>query len=440
MKKKSLCIALAVLAALAFSVPASAVSVTDFQDVPVNSWYRDYVRTACESGLISGTSETTFSPDSTMSRGQFVTVLGRFAKVDTASVVNTGKFTDIPTDQYYTPYIHWAVSEGITNGLTDSTFGPNENMTKEQMATLLVRYADSKNMRLSVPEVILPPFGDQSSISKYAKVGVEYLYYVSVISGDENGNFHPQKAITRAEATTLFVKFATVHDGTDHVNPNDVVCTSIAVGPGVDLEPGATYQIPVTFTPANTTDKSITFESVNPAVATVDKNGLVTAVGVGIGRIEVVATNGVSADLIVDVTVPNSKPVGFEPAWGNTWQIGTYTDTDNIGYFCYDWTVNGETTTQTREVGHESMYMILSPQVVYSDGRKTIILPESYGAYKFTFTSSDPSLVSVNPDSTITVHRVITPSEGAKTVTITVHSGYFEASKTVTVTLYHQQT
>ena len=145
-KVKIMSIVLAFALVMGLAVTSLAASVSDFTDVKTGDWFFDYVKIACDNNLISGTSATTFSPNTTMTRGQFVTLLGRFAKADTSGIVNTGKFTDVPAGEYYTPYVYWALGKGIVSGLTETTFGPNDNLTKEQMATLLVRYADNEKI------------------------------------------------------------------------------------------------------------------------------------------------------------------------------------------------------------------------------------------------------------------------------------------------------
>lgn len=446
MKKKITIITLALMLALGMTVPALAASVTDFTDVPVGAWYYDYVKTACDEGLISGTSATIFAPEATMTRGQFVTVLGRYAGVDTDSVNMTGGFTDVSLELYYAPYIYWAASNGIVTGVTCDVFEPDSVITKEQMATILYRYAENENILLPVPEVELSPLKDAASVSVYAVASVGYLYQLGIISGNENKDFQPQKSISRAEATTMLVKFIALHDTGEATDPNFIDCTTIYATILNDegyatskMSMGETKQIHVSYIPENTTiEKTCTYVSGDTSIITVDDSGLVTAVSTGESYVTVTASNGVSDVCRITVTSKSTQMTGFELAWGNAWNIATYTGSDGIGYYEYEWTMMGETSTVTCEIGDNSGYMMLSPQLVYSDGNTQIVLPESYGAYKFSFTSSNPSLVSIGADSSIIVHRAIGSNEGAQTVTITVYSGYFETSHAVTITLYHQ--
>ena len=443
LKLRAMSAALAVAALISLAIPALAVSVTDFTDVPADSWYYDYVKTACEDGLISGTSATTFSPTGTMSRGQFVTVLGRFAKVDTDSVVNTGKFTDVPDDEYYTPYIYWAADKGIVNGLTDTIFDPTADITKEQMAALLTRYAaadggefitDAANSSLT--------FGDASEISDYARDSIETLKLAGILTGDETGNVQPKKSITRAEATTMIVKFrsATIWRIPEENVPNYIDCKSInASAASRTLLPGETTQIEVTFVPENTSiDKTCTFLAINPDVATVSSTGLVTAKAVGTASFQITSSNGHTAVCGVLVRDIAAEPVDFEFEY-DRWEVGTFSDSSNVGYFFITHDIIGQPViTQSRKVGIGESITMFSPYIIYSDGFKTTRAAENISIYKMSYTSSNPQLVTANANGTITVNRVIAASEGPQTVTITAHSAFINKSHTVTVTVYHQ--
>lgn len=446
MKKKITSIVLALIIIMSVAAPAFAASVTDFTDVLAGAWYYDYVRIACDEGLISGTSATTFSPGTTMTRGQFVTVLGRYAGVSTSAVQNTGKFADVAADQYYTPYIYWASEQGIVYGTSDSTFAPDADITKEQMATLLYRYAESAGLTIPASGGNNITFGDAASISSYARESVESLKNAGIITGNDNGNFQPQKSISRAEATTMLVKFIALYDTGEDTDPNFIDCNTIYATILDDdgyatsqMYLGDTRQISVTYVPENTTiDKTCTYVSGDTSILTVSSTGLVTGVSVGESYVTVTSSNGVSAVCRITIKSKSTQLTSFELAWGDVWSIGTYTGGDGVGYYEYEWTMMGETSTVTREIGDNSGYMLLSPQLVYSDGNTQIILPESYSAYKLSFTSSNPSLVSISADSSIIVHRAIGPTEGPQTVTITVRSDYFETSQAATITLYHK--
>ena len=118
--------------------PEPQSTFNPFTDVASNAYYADAVLWAVENGITNGTSETTFSPDATVTRGQTVTFLYRDAGSPAASA--SGTFTDVAADAYYAAAVQWAVSEGVTNGMTSTTFQPNGDCTRAQIVTFLYRY------------------------------------------------------------------------------------------------------------------------------------------------------------------------------------------------------------------------------------------------------------------------------------------------------------
>ena len=452
LKDRVICVVLAVTVALGLAAPALAASVTDFADVPDSAWYYDYVRIACDNSLISGTSAITFSPAEAMTRGQFVTVLGRFAKAEIADSENTGKFTDVSAEQYYAPYVYWAASKGIVNGLTDTTFGPAESLTREQMATLLVRYADSYDITIPADNSIDLNFADAADISDYAQESIETLKLAGILNGDENGNVNPKNAISRAEATTMFVRFAVTIgaisdiDGPEEpTDPDTIKCESIdAMLIGDDghyystMSPGDTAQITVNFKPENTTDKSVTFESGNSSILAVASDGFVTAVSPGTSWITVTTSNGKTAVCGITVRDVNATPkdIAFEY---DEWTIYTATDSGGQGYFFFTLSMTGEPViTQEKPIASGKSFTMLSPYIVYSDGYKTTRSPDNISTYGISYTSSNPALLSANADGTVTINRVIGAAEGPQTVTVTAYSSVLKVSRAATITIRHQ--
>jgi len=105
--------------------------------VPAGQYYTEAVLWAVENGITAGTSETTFEPDATVTRAQFVTFLHRAEKAPECSADNP--FTDVLEGQYYTEAVLWAVEKGVTAGTSDTTFGPEEACTRGQVVTFLYR-------------------------------------------------------------------------------------------------------------------------------------------------------------------------------------------------------------------------------------------------------------------------------------------------------------
>ena len=181
--------------------------VPNFTDIN-GHWAKEHILFTVSRGLFSGTSETTFSPNTTLTRGMFVTALGRLAGINPADY-QTRKFTDVKADAYYAPYVNWAVSKGIVSGTTSTTFAPDSNITREQMAVIMKNYADK--MGYSIPKTLeAVTFADHAQISSWAKDAVKAMQQAGVLSGKENNRFDPQGNATRAEAATVLHRFVEV--------------------------------------------------------------------------------------------------------------------------------------------------------------------------------------------------------------------------------------
>ncbi len=133
--------------ALVFSLNLTAfaaVEDTGYSDVDADSWYADAVEYVRDNGLMSGTSETTFAPDGTMTRGMLATTLYRIAGSPSLENENLGyPYADVPGDAWYAGGVYWARLAGVVSGYSDEQFGPNDPVTREQIATILWRYAGS---------------------------------------------------------------------------------------------------------------------------------------------------------------------------------------------------------------------------------------------------------------------------------------------------------
>ena len=134
--------ALSLTLACSLSLPAfAAVEDTGFADVDANAWYADAAVYCRDNGLMSGTSGTTFSPDTAMTRSMLATVLYRLA--GSPAVTGTDAFTDTSDGAWYSDAVLWASQEGIISGYGNGLFGANDPVTREQIATILWRYSGS---------------------------------------------------------------------------------------------------------------------------------------------------------------------------------------------------------------------------------------------------------------------------------------------------------
>jgi len=182
----------------------SSTSVNGFSDV-ANHWAKSAISYVTEEGLFSGTTDTTFSPNVAMTRGMFVTVLGRYAK---AKANATTDFTDVNEDEYYAPYVAWANENGIVSGTSASTFSPNTPITREQAMMMLYQYAQFKGEDVSnIEGMAIREFSDANKISSWANTAVRYGFNANIISGRTDGTLDPQGTATRAEIAAMMQKF-----------------------------------------------------------------------------------------------------------------------------------------------------------------------------------------------------------------------------------------
>lgn len=198
---------------LAASDADTAVNTTEqktaaFSDVAEDAWYAAAVKYVNDKGLFSGTAADTFSPNVNMSRGMFVTVLGRAAGVNIdAAQAQTG-FSDVDSSKYYAPYVKWASENGIVTGTSDKTFSPDSDVSREQMCSIIVRYLrEYKKLDLSAYSGSSAIFSDASAISSWAGENVIMTQRMGIIEGKVSGEklyFDPSGKTTRAAAAAVF--------------------------------------------------------------------------------------------------------------------------------------------------------------------------------------------------------------------------------------------
>ena len=173
-----------------------------------NHWAADNILFAASRGLLSGTSDTTFSPNTGMTRGMFVTALGRLAGINLDSY-KTGKFTDVKADAYYAPYVNWAAQNDIVEGVTATTFAPDTNINREQMAVIMANYA--KKLGYDLPKTLQAvTFADNAQISSWAKNAVRTMQQAGILSGKNGNKFDPKGTATRAEVATVLRRFVEI--------------------------------------------------------------------------------------------------------------------------------------------------------------------------------------------------------------------------------------
>ena len=170
-----------------------------FTDVSEGDWFYDPVCYVYSQGLMTGTSATTFEPNTSLSRAMLVAVLHRLEGSPAASA---GDFTDVAEGDWYAQAVNWAASVGVVNGFDDGTFQPNAAITREQLAAILCNYAQYKGFDTSASGS-LSTFTDAASVSNWAKESVEWMVGSGLLGGYEDSTLRPQGTTTRAEVASV---------------------------------------------------------------------------------------------------------------------------------------------------------------------------------------------------------------------------------------------
>lgn len=180
--------------------PGTDIDASPFTDI-ADHWAKDMISYAFKNGLMKGVSETEFDPDGVLSRAMLVTVLYRMAGMPETAAETI--FSDVPADSWYNKAVLWASENGIVNGYGDGIFGPDDTITREQLAAIFYRYADS-------PEISgmgLDEFADANAISDYAKSSMLWAVQNGIINGKGDGIIDPAGNATRAETATIFYRY-----------------------------------------------------------------------------------------------------------------------------------------------------------------------------------------------------------------------------------------
>ena len=195
-----------------FTMPNGQVTVTvtfeqaplPFHDVTEGDWFYDAVRCAYETGLMDGVGDSLFAPNSQTTRAQLVTILYRLAGEPEPG--GDSGFTDVEADTWYTDAVAWAAQNGIVNGVSDTEFAPGDDITREQLAVILYRYAAYQGYDVS-QRADLSGFGDASSISGYAQEALSWAHAQGLVLGFEDGSLRPQGTASRAQIAAVLMRF-----------------------------------------------------------------------------------------------------------------------------------------------------------------------------------------------------------------------------------------
>lgn len=191
--------------AMLFSIVTFALAAsedTGFSDVEADAWYAEAVAYVRDNGIMSGTSATTFAPETTMTRAMLATVLYRAS--GSPAVSGTDNFTDTIAGAYYSDAVLWASRQGLVSGYGNGLFGTNDPVSREQIATILWRYTGSPTAERG------NDFADESNIASYAAEAVDWARANGVINGMAGNIFSPKSSATRAQVATILRNYLTM--------------------------------------------------------------------------------------------------------------------------------------------------------------------------------------------------------------------------------------
>ena len=175
-----------------------------FTDVKEGDWYYEAVKYAYDNDVMNGTSGTSFAPNGQVSRAMVAQVLYNLAGAPAASGAS---FQDVPASAWYAGAVGWAAAEDIVSGYGGNTFGPDDNVTREQLAVMLCRYAQAGGKDVSADGAAARGFTDYASVSSWAADAVNWAVEAGLLSGKSGNRLDPAGTATRAELATILMRF-----------------------------------------------------------------------------------------------------------------------------------------------------------------------------------------------------------------------------------------
>ena len=175
-----------------------------FTDVDENDWFYDAVVYAYENGLMNGVENNQFAPNTATNRAMLATILYRLA--GEPDVSGDMPFTDVAAGQWYTDAVLWAAQNGIVNGLGENTFAPMNTLTREQLVTMLYRYAEAEGYDVS-SAADLSGYPDAGKVQTYAQEAMSWAVAEGIVAGMDDGTLNPAGNATRAQIATILMRF-----------------------------------------------------------------------------------------------------------------------------------------------------------------------------------------------------------------------------------------
>lgn len=199
----SMLLALSMVLGIISGTALAANNDNPFTDVSDSAWYSSAVQYVYEHGMMNGTGTTQFSPDGATSRGMIVTILHRLEGTPAAAEIS---YSDVVAGKYYTEAVYWASANNIVNGYGNGKFGPDDPITREQMATILYRYAQYKEYDTAITGKAAS-YTDGDQVSSYAVDAMNWALGVGLINGVGNNQLSPTGGATRAQAAMILMRY-----------------------------------------------------------------------------------------------------------------------------------------------------------------------------------------------------------------------------------------
>lgn len=190
--------------------PTTPTQTADpFEDLPATHWATGDIEKLVELGLMTGVSQTEFAPDRNITRAEFSTLLLRVLGVATDNSQTSGRYSDVPADAWYYNIVNAAADLGLVNGYEDQTFGPNDPITREQMAVMICRalaYRGSTGTEDQGGGISLENFSDSQQMSSWALADITSVLRQGIMNGRSATEFAPLENATRAEAAVMILR------------------------------------------------------------------------------------------------------------------------------------------------------------------------------------------------------------------------------------------
>ena len=183
--------------------------INNFTDIKESDWYYATVKYVSENGIMNGVESDKFVPASSLTRAMLVTILYRAD--GSPRISSDSKFSDVEITDWYGAAVIWASENGIVNGISETEFAPNNAITREQIATILYRYASAKKYDVTQGGMAVKEYSDYETISSWAKEAMQWAVNAKLINGKTETTVNPldnaTRTCTRAEAATVIMRF-----------------------------------------------------------------------------------------------------------------------------------------------------------------------------------------------------------------------------------------